>query len=531
MKKSLLFLLICISSCSYSIFAQSTITGSLEANNNFYMRDSARGAIGTPQYDNLLSSTDAWLALNYFNFDWKFNAGVRFDLYNNSNLLDPTKATTGIGIGRFYVEKEIQDLKVTGGHFYDQIGTGIIFRSYEERSLGIDNAIFGVLARYKFNDNWFIKGFTGKQKNFFSTYNPIIKGVNFEGFHSFKPEISVAPGIGLVNRTLDQSSMDIVVSNIETYPFEQRFIPKYNVFAYTIYNRLTFKDWSWYAEYAGKTNEAIVNRDGILVDEPGSVIYSTLTYTRSTEGRGIGITGAVKRTENFTLRTSPNESLLKGQINFLPPLARQNTYTLTSRYNAATQELGEMAYQVDIIATPVKGISLSLNHSNIQDLHNNLLFREIYADVTYKKNKNWRLTLGGQYLDYNQLVYESKGDSLLTAITPFAEFIYKFSRKKSIRTEWQYQHNEEDFGSWIYGLIEYSIAPKWSFAISDMYNIKPKKTAEDLHYYSLFGSYTKGANRFTLSYVKQVEGVVCTGGVCRFEPAFSGVKLTINSTF
>ena len=37
--------------------------------------------------------------------------------------------------------------------------------------------------------------------------------------------------------------------------------------------------------------------------------------------------------------------------------------------------------------------------------------------------------------------------------------------------------------------------------------------------------------RFTGGYIKQVEGVVCTGGVCRYEFVFSGVKLSINSTF
>ena len=43
--------------------------------------------------------------------------------------------------------------------------------------------------------------------------------------------------------------------------------------------------------------------------------------------------------------------------------------------------------------------------------------------------------------------------------------------------------------------------------------------------------YTYKTNRFSLSYVKQVEGVVCTGGICRLEPDFSGVKVTVNSTF
>ncbi|MFN9380586.1 MAG: DUF6029 family protein, partial [Bacteroidota bacterium] len=38
-------------------------------------------------------------------------------------------------------------------------------------------------------------------------------------------------------------------------------------------------------------------------------------------------------------------------------------------------------------------------------------------------------------------------------------------------------------------------------------------------------------NLFSLSYIKQVEGVICTGGICRLEPAFSGVRLSLNSSF
>jgi hypothetical protein len=64
-----------------------------------------------------------------------------------------------------------------------------------------------------------------------------------------------------------------------------------------------------------------------------------------------------------------------------------------------------------------------------------------------------------------------------------------------------------------------------------MYNSAPKKTAKALHYPTLAAAYSQGANRFSLAYVKQVEGVVCTGGICRLEPAFSGFRFTVNSAF
>ena len=97
-------------------------------------------------------------------------------------------------------------------------------------------------------------------------------------------------------------------------------------------------------------------------------------------------------------------------------------------------------------------------------------------------------------------------------------------------------HTKQDYGSWIFGLIEFNIAPKWSFALSDMYtlDLNPNNVSgltEPTHYYNVFIAHSKGPHRFTAAYVKQVDGINCTGGVCRYEPAFSGVKFTVTSTF
>ena len=89
---------------------------------------------------------------------------------------------------------------------------------------------------------------------------------------------------------------------------------------------------------------------------------------------------------------------------------------------------------------------------------------------------------------------------------------------------------QQDFGSWIFGLAEYSIAPNWTFTLSDMYNSRPKRT-DKIHYPRIDVFYTVKSNRFSISYVKQVEGVVCSGGICRLEPAFSGFRMTASSIF
>jgi hypothetical protein len=141
--------------------------------------------------------------------------------------------------------------------------------------------------------------------------------------------------------------------------------------------------------------------------------------------------------------------------------------------------------------------------------------------------------VGAQYIFYNQQIYLSEPLPNQTAITPFTELTYRLTRKTSLRFELQYQHTDEDYGSWAFALAEYNIAPRWSFSISDMYNIdpNPEKADEKNHYYNLFAAYTKNANRFSLAYVRQVAGINCTGGVCRYEPAFSGLKFSLTSSF
>ena len=154
-----------------------------------------------------------------------------------------------------------------------------------------------------------------------------------------------------------------------------------------------------------------------------------------------------------------------------------------------------------------------------------------YASCLFKTEKT-DVTIGIQAQTYNQKVYEVKPNAPnVQTITPFVELRKKLNDKKSLKIEAQYMNTKQDYGSWLYGGAELSIAPHWSFSASDMWNVVPKKTAQALHYPSLSVAFSHESNRITISYVKQVEGVVCTGGICRLEPAFSGVKVGVTSSF
>ncbi|WP_020538575.1 DUF6029 family protein [Lewinella cohaerens] len=532
------------------------LSGSLETNANFFVRDSLIGAANTPQYDRQLFGSEGWLNLNYSN--WGFDIGLRYDFFNNSNLLNPTGSYTDQGIGMWYVRKRIKKLGFEAGYIYDQVGSGIIFRSFEQRPLLIDNALYGLKVDYQLSDNWNIKGFTGRQKQQFDTYSSVIRGLNIEGYVQGDSlgTWSLAPGFGVVARTLDDASMNSLVATLNTYPTEDLFIPNYNSYAFTLYNTLSAGIFSWYVEGAYKTEDAMNDPFGEIqrgdnitigdkfISEAGTVLYSSLSIAPPKWG----ITLEAKRTENFSFRTRPQSQLNRGLINFLPPMARINTYRLTARYNAATQDLAELAYQVDVSYAPNRKVSFNANYSHIDDLDGVKLYREVFTEVQYKHKKLWKLTSGVQVQNYNQERYEFKPQApIVETVIPYFDFVYKLDRSHNVRFEGQYMLTgddekagaKQDYGDWVFGLIEVSLGRNWTLTASDMFNIDPGKNSpvddsgekQSLHYPRFDVYYTTGPTRLALSYVKQVEGVVCTGGICRLEPAFSGVKFSANTSF
>ena len=535
-KSSLLFLILIISS---KVFAQGTFSGDLMMNLNFFQRDTNIKAAGNPLYDNYLSGSEAWLALRYNINGFTFYA--RADGFNHSNLKNPTNANSDFGLGAWSITKEMKDLTITVGSIYDQVGSGVLFRAYEDRGLLIDNALVGLELKYKLTNNIMLKGFTGQQKNNNGVnnvrYAPILRGFNAEGDFNVG-SVHLIPGIGALNRTLDANSMNQVVATITAQDQPTRFEPQYNMYAFTGYNTLTYKNFSWYAEGVYKTHEAILE-NSLLVDKPGTVAYTSLNYGM----KGIALNLNGKRTEDFVMRTSPNEILLNGMLNRQPVIAVLRPERLMARYTPASQDISELAGSANLLISPNDVTNIAMTYTNINTLDGVKLFREGYVEANYQGMKSWIFQVGAQYLEYNITLYQTRPATILKAITPFTEVTYRLSEKKSLRMELQYMDTKMDYGSWAFALLEFNIAPKWSISASDMYNISPNKNEDNPnytgigfnpksnHYYNIFTAYSKGANRFTLAYVKQVDGINCTGGVCRYEPAFSGVKATITSSF
>lgn len=533
------------------------LSGNFMSNTQFYVRDSIIGAT-TEVYNKYKSSTDAWLFLNYNIKGYSFS--LRYDMYNNSPLLNPQTVYNKQGVGFWQASKDIGNLNLTVGYFYDQFASGMIFRAYEERLLGLDYAIQGLRAKYTLG-NLTVKGFAGQQKgNYpndkFGVFPEAIKGLNAEYNGALCKSLFISGGMSAVNRTLSQENMNKVVDEINGQALSTRFIPKYNTNAFNGYARLSYKALTLYNEYNYKTKEAIQNQDATaLINRDGSIIFSTLGYSKSGLGKkkkfSLGANLQYKRVENFVFRTSPYEQLNNGLIGYNPSITRQNTYRLLARYNAVTQFLGEESMQGELIISPKRGTTITMNVSNVNSLKENgdtsgnalHLFSEYYFEVQHKINKSTKIKFGLQSIFYDQSRFEQKvRDSTykdVETFTPFLEVVYKLNKKASLRFESQYLKTDADLGSFANAVIELNYAPHWSFSVGDMVNTEPHRSSfsqgvvsdKIIHYYSSFIGYTSGPTVVSLAYIKQVQGVNCTGGICRVEPAFSGVRFSLSTSF
>lgn len=525
--------------CEVRAQEQGVLTGQLQTFANIFLEDRTIGASNTPQYDHQIVGNDLWLDLRYQLQG--FDLGVRIDMFNNSNLLNPRDSYSDQGLGKWYVRKQLQKLHFQVGYIYEQVGSGLLFRAYEERPLLIDNALIGASVQYDISDFWSIRALAGRQKNLFDSYGSYIKVVEVEGYVELGSNggISIAPGLGLLNKTFSDEQIEQLINTVRTYTPQDSLGLFYNSYGATLYNTFSVGSFSWYLEGIYKTRDIYFDADasrllysgeqtlGRFRNDDGSTIYTTLAYG----AKGLGISLEYRRVKNLVSRADPFVALNRGLVNYLPSMSKVHSFRLKSRYTPATRELSEQAFQFELRYSPKKKWQVIHYLSYITDLNGLPLYREIDNQVTYKMSRQGYFSFGAQSIYYSQAIYEGKsGVPIVRTLTPYVEWFKRVDRRKSIKVEGQYMFTEQDFGSWLFLLAEFNLAPKWSIGISDMYNSVPKKT-EVTHYPRLDVSYINNASRFSLSYIKQVEGVVCAGGICRLEPAFSGFRFSITSTF
>ena len=136
------------------------ISGNFQLDAQYYEADSI---IGAKAVDDRMR-INAFANIIYTNEN--FTAGIRYENYQNP-LLGFDSRYKGSGIPYRFATYTKDDWNITVGNFYEQFGSGLTFRTYEERNLGYDNAMDGVRIIVHPLNGLTIKGIWGNQRYFF----------------------------------------------------------------------------------------------------------------------------------------------------------------------------------------------------------------------------------------------------------------------------------------------------------------------------------------------------------------------------
>ena len=510
------------------------VTGSLESTTNYYVEDSRTKAT-VP--DGKFGSNN-YLQVDYYND--KFSAGVQMEAYAPV-LLGFSSDLKGAALTNYYLNWTDDDFSVTVGTLYDQFGSGLLFRAWEDRALGLNNALTGARLAYNFKDIVAVKALWGMPRYGMKFSETQVKGAdlsfvvsNLAGWNNtyLAVEGSLMDRYEALDDDMRQDGCNPNCTgwsgrvNLESNGF---FLKGEYVDAGTKY----FYDLN----YAGVGQMYHRKRGNAQLIETG---YNA---------RGLGVNMTLRRLEWMGSKVLNEGTSVTNLLNYVPAMCTQYTYMLTTinPYSSQTGDIklgfensGEIGGQLDVFYNFRRGTALGGKrgmkvHANFSTYYTiaqegtfkpgNLLFRDMSVDVEKQWSKKFKSTLLWSMQTWSPKAGANK--TLYVSNIFVADLLYKFTETLSTRLELQYLLTYEDQKDWMAALLEVNFAPHWSVYVSDMYN----HGSTGIHYYNGGVSYTKSRTRLALGYGRYRDGYICSGGVCRTIPAYTGANLALTMSF
>ena len=541
----------------------------LESNNSYYAPDKKLEEIGLVVPEK--RTRGDFGSNDYLKVDYnigRFSAGVQVDAYLPAmygyDFYDYCQRDSKLNMFiTKYVQWEDANWGVRLGDIYDQFGSGLIFRTYEDRALGFNNALAGARAYYNFNNMVNVKVVAGLPR----LYDVRSKSTVWGGDLSLS--ISDMAGwydgvVALEGSYVGRYQKDAAVN----YPVDGgMFKGVDNDILHMVSGRLNFEyaGFSLRGEYVSKLNEDIYNPTKDAAK--GHVTTIDLGYTK---GRFSG-SASFRRMENMTTFIEYRPMGIGGgnSMNYVPLLTRQHTYSLANLnpYRGSSVHTGgEVGGQIDLyysLRNPkARGkywnfhanfsMFNSLDHYNPMaggDMEGRNVWIDFNFDVERQWNKQLKTTFFYSFQRWDEEInhYDGAHAHYCRSHIFVGDVTYKINKKHSLRFEAQYLASNDYEGDWVAATIEYNFAPKFSFYVSDMWNCEKMQDGAYgnyymnvdtyeyehalLHYYQVGASFTHNSLRAQLSYGRNRAGYVCSGGVCRFQPAYTGVNLALTLSF
>ena len=281
----------------------------------------------------------------------------------------------GWGVPYYYIKGRFKNVELTAGTFYEQFGSGFILRTYEERSLGIDNSLLGGRIVYQPFKGVTVKALSGKQRRYWSLNDSWVSGgdieVNVEQWSKKMQEHGTYLMLGgsFVNK--HEKNDDEIFAD----PTHKLNLPE-NVNAFDVRARLQQGNFSVLAEYAQKTEDPSFDNAFPYIYRKGYVAMLSASYSK----RGMSILLQAKRSDNMAFKSKRTNIGTSSFINHLPAFTMDQTYALAALYPYATYPNGEWAYQAELGYNFKRGTALGgkygtnlrLNFSHVHSIERNV---------------------------------------------------------------------------------------------------------------------------------------------------------------
>ena len=574
MKKIAFYLAVgTMSLVGYSQDNKGSLTGNMETTFQYLNTDTIIDA-NQPDQKGLMNTY-----MNVFYTNGNFRAGMRAEAYL-PRIQGYPSTFDGVGIGMRYIGYANDFVDITLGSIYEQFGSGLALRTYENRGLGYDNFIDGARIIVRPSKGIEIKGVYGYQR--FAFQGGIVHGDGL--VRGIDGEINL-------NRTfkkLAEKKLDVTLgaSFVSKYQRDNNpdlILPE-NVGAYGGRLNLRYGKFSLEGEYIIKEQDP--SQDNGSIYNYGHATVISGAYSK----KGLGIILQAKSVDNMSYRSDRSKQLQDLLINYLPALNKTHTYNLVaSLYPYATQPVGEIAYQAEVLYTIKKGsklggkygTSINVNYSTAyrpkQDvsgvnpldstgvtyrtspfsMSDSLYWSDFNINIYRKFSKKFNLTVAYyNMIVNNDVATVSKEKGNIRSNVLIAELGFKFKNRQSMRIELQglvtgrrdslrertnffdSEGTASDKGDWATVLVEYTLSPQWYVSMMDQFNVgngylskkKDGKRVGIHHPYFTVG-YVRGSTRVTASYGRQRAGLFCVGGVCRPVPASNGLTFSFTQSF
>ena len=453
---------------------------------------------------------------NWLNLDYSkgiFSTGLRYSIFQ-PNDPDPSISRgkeNYANIDFIYFDAAIgnrmEGLDIMVGNYYALAGRGMVLKSYEDRSIRIDNNLLGLKVVGKYA-GFILTALSGMPENSQAERKDIfhLADVEYRNIKWLKlggTYASNLPPVDGIART-DMASLRALPSfwNIDIYT-------EYGVKMNTDIQKDVFND-----------SESIIGRG----------FYGNLNMYLGS----LSLLGEYKYYDNYAFTTEDKT------VNYnQPPSVRlEYTYTLPNRHPSPLDANNEQGYQVAAGYSLDPETYLNTAYTITKTLPEDSYFQRINGtkssvqtqleEFYFQAQRDW----SSSFTSVAAFAFNEELSSNTKNITPILELRYYFKNINTIKVIIEHQHttnkttDEKHYTDVL--LLEYLRSPRFNIALVAELETREPEAGRIVR---KFWGYVQAG--YKLGYHTDISllvgtrqaGNICIGGVCRFEPEFRGIEL------